>query len=224
MMLGPLSAPSSPPETPVPTKWTPCSRNSRSRRRVSAKCALPPSMMTSPGSKRGVNSAITASVASPAFTMTTRRRGLSRAATKSSALSVAMKSPSSPNSSTSSWVRAAVRLCTATVYPLRAKFRARLRPMTASPVTPICAVLLIAALPASGFVVFGSSADHHDGTDHRAYEVQAIADWEAVMVSPMSPGWSSALCGTSVRSVRSAVRGRHIQARPFVFKRFTVPR
>lgn len=91
MMLGPSSAPSSPPEMPVPTKWMPCSRSSRSRRRVSSKCALPPSMITSPVSRRGANSAITASVASPAFTMMTRRRGLSRAATKSRALSVAMK-------------------------------------------------------------------------------------------------------------------------------------
>lgn len=79
--------------------------------------------------------------------------------------------------------------------------------MTASPVTPICAVLLIVALPTSGFVVFGSPADPHNGTGYRAYEVQTIADWEAAMVSPMFPGWSPALCGATVRFVRGAVRG-----------------
>src|SRR5690606_12688233 len=43
--------------------------------------------------------------------------------------------------------RAAVRLSTAAVWPLRAKLRARLRPMTARPVTPICAELLIELAP-----------------------------------------------------------------------------
>ena len=49
------------------------------------KCALPPSMIMSPGSSSGANSSITASVAAPAFTMMTRRRGRSRLATNSSA-------------------------------------------------------------------------------------------------------------------------------------------
>ena len=115
MMLGPSSAPSSPPETPVPTKWMPCSRSSRSRRRVSAKCALPPSMIMSPGSRSGANSWITASVGSPAFTMMTRRRGRSRAATNSLAVSVATKSPSLPNSFDQRMRTRAVRLCRATV-------------------------------------------------------------------------------------------------------------
>ncbi len=115
MMLGPLSAPSSPPETPMPTKWMPCSRSWRSRRRVSAKCALPPSMIMSPGSRSGANSSITASVGSPAFTMTTSRRGRSSAATNSFAVSAATNSPSCPNSFTRSCVFDAVRLCTATV-------------------------------------------------------------------------------------------------------------
>ena len=99
----------------MPTKWMPCSRRSRSRRRVSAKCALPPSMIMSPGSSSGANSWITASVGSPAFTITTRRRGRSSAATKSFALSHATNSPSPPNSSTRACMRAGVRLCTATV-------------------------------------------------------------------------------------------------------------
>lgn len=36
MTAGPFSAPSSPPETPAPTKWRPRSRRASSRRRVSA--------------------------------------------------------------------------------------------------------------------------------------------------------------------------------------------
>ncbi len=115
MMLGPFSAPSSPPEIPAPTKWIPRSRSSRSRRRVSSKWALPPSMMTSPSSSSGANSWITASVGSPAFTMTTRRRGRSSAATNSSGVRAATKSPSVPNSSTRESVREVVRLWRATV-------------------------------------------------------------------------------------------------------------
>src|SRR3712207_1138248 len=45
--------------------------------------------------------------------------------------------PSCPNSSTSSLVRVNDRLCTATGCPCRARLRARLRPMTARPVTPM---------------------------------------------------------------------------------------
>jgi len=51
MMLGPRSAPSSPPEIPAPTKLMPVSRTAFSRRIVSGKYALPPSTMMSPGSK-----------------------------------------------------------------------------------------------------------------------------------------------------------------------------
>ena len=80
----------------LPTKWMPCSRRSRSRRRVSAKCALPPSMIMSPGSRSGANSWITASTGAPAFTITMIRRGRSRAATKSSIVSAAVNVPSEP--------------------------------------------------------------------------------------------------------------------------------
>ncbi len=66
MIEGPFSAPSSPPETPAPTKCRPLSRRAASRRRVSAKWALPPSMIMSPGSISSANSSITASVAGPA--------------------------------------------------------------------------------------------------------------------------------------------------------------
>src|ERR1700743_1673129 len=75
MMDGPFSAPSSPPETPMPTKCRPCSFSLASRRRVSWKCALPPSMIMSPSSSSGANSSLTASVGGPALTMMTSPRG-----------------------------------------------------------------------------------------------------------------------------------------------------
>ena len=53
----------------MPTKWRFCSLSLASRRRVSWKCALPPSMIMSPSSSSGANSSITASVAGPALTM-----------------------------------------------------------------------------------------------------------------------------------------------------------
>ena len=49
MIDGPGSAPSSPPDTPTPTKCRPFSASAASRRRVSSKCALPASMTMSPG-------------------------------------------------------------------------------------------------------------------------------------------------------------------------------
>ena len=64
MMLGPSSAPSSPPDTPEPTKCSRCPRSCCSRRRVSRKWALPQSMTMSPSSSSGISSLITASVGS----------------------------------------------------------------------------------------------------------------------------------------------------------------
>src|SRR5205823_10326399 len=139
MMLGPFNAPSSPPETPVPTKCKPCARKASSRRRVSRKCALPQSMTMSSLSSNGTSSSITASVGAPALTMMMIARGRCSEATKSSIESLGTKVPSDPCCATSSCVLALVRLCNATRYPCRARLRARLRPITASPVTPICA-------------------------------------------------------------------------------------
>ena len=51
MMEGPLSAPSSPPETPVPMKRSPFASSSFVRRIESGKCELPPSMTMSPGAR-----------------------------------------------------------------------------------------------------------------------------------------------------------------------------
>ena len=115
MIEGPFSAPSSPPETPMPTKCRLISRSAASRRRVSLKCALPPSMIMSPGSSSGANSSITASVAGPALTMMSRRLGRSSDATNSSAVWAGTKVPSWPNSVTMSVTRETVRLCRATV-------------------------------------------------------------------------------------------------------------
>ena len=137
MIDGPSSAPSSPPETPVPMKRSPRSRHSSVRRRVSAKCELPASMTMSSSSSSGARSPITPSTGAPALTMTMIRRGRSSAATKSCKDSAAVKSPSSPYSAMNSCVLPAVRLWTAVSTPRRAMFRARFAPMTASPVTPI---------------------------------------------------------------------------------------
>jgi len=134
-----------PPETPVPTKCRPCALRADSRRRVSTKCALPQSITMSSSSSSGTSSSITSSVASPALTMMITARGRSSDATKSSSESDGTNFPSSPCCSTSEWVRAEVLLCTATVCPWWARLRARLRPITARPVTPMfalaCAVM-----------------------------------------------------------------------------------
>ena len=98
MIEGPLSAPSSPPETPLPTKCSPCSFSCASRRIVSGKCALPASMTMSSVSSSGMSSSITASVPGPALTMMITRRGRSSEATKSAIVSEARKVPSCPAS------------------------------------------------------------------------------------------------------------------------------
>src|SRR3954451_17414212 len=141
MMLGPLSAPSSPPLTPVPTKCRPRPARSVVRRCVSWYRALPPSMTMSPSSSSGTSSSITASVAGPACTMIRMLRGRSSACTNSSVLTVGTKSPSAPCAAINASVRACVRLCRTTWWPCRARLRARFAPMVARPVTPICEVM-----------------------------------------------------------------------------------
>ena len=106
MIDGPLSAPSSPPETPVPTKCRPRAASASSRRMVSGKCALPASTTMSPDSSSGSSSSITASVAAPALTMITTLRGRASDATKSAIDSDGTKSPSCPASSISDCVLA----------------------------------------------------------------------------------------------------------------------
>ena len=115
MMDGPFSAPSSPPDTPVPTKCRPCSLRAASRRIVSGKCAFPASTTMSPSSRRGTSSSMTASVGPPALTMMTTLRGRSSDATKSAIVSLGTNSPSLPCSATRDSVLAYERLWTATV-------------------------------------------------------------------------------------------------------------
>ena len=158
MMLGPLSAPSSPPEIPAPTKWMPVSAIACSRRIVSVKSALPPSTMMSPGSNRWTSSEITASVPAPACTMMMAVRGVASEATNSSMVSAATK-PASGCSVTSVSVRANVRLYTATVLPSRlAKLRAKFDPMTAKPTTPIFALPCSLTCATAPYVVSSSHA------------------------------------------------------------------
>jgi hypothetical protein len=94
MMLGPSSAPSSPPDTPTPMNRSPLAAHASVRRNVSGKCELPASMMMSPSSSSGVSSSITPSTGLPALTITMIRRGFSSAATKSSVDSAAVNVPS----------------------------------------------------------------------------------------------------------------------------------
>ena len=73
---------------------SPLAAHSSVRRLVSGKWELPASMMMSPSSSSGLSSSITPSTGPPAFTITMIRRGRSNAATNSSIVSVAVKSPS----------------------------------------------------------------------------------------------------------------------------------
>src|SRR5215212_10745945 len=136
MMLGPFSAPSSPPETPTPRKRRPRSFIALSRRCVSRKCELPPSTIVSPSSSSGASSSITASTAGPALTMVMIVRGRSSACTNSSVEPLEVIGPSDPCSAMNCSVLDAVRLCTAIGMSWWATLRARLAPITARPVRP----------------------------------------------------------------------------------------
>ena len=83
MIAGPLRAPSSPPETPAPTKRRLKPESCASRRSVSVYRLLPPSMTMSPASSRGSSCSITASTAAPALTISITLRGRARLATNS---------------------------------------------------------------------------------------------------------------------------------------------
>src|SRR5215203_5517156 len=136
MMLGPFSAPSSPPDTPTPRKRRPRSAIALSRRWVSRKCELPPSTMVSPSSSSGASSSITASTAGPALTMAMIVRGRSSAWTNCAVVPVPVIGPSEPCSAMNCSVLDAVRLCTAIGMSWWATLRARLAPITARPVRP----------------------------------------------------------------------------------------
>ena len=82
---------------------------------VSWKNELPPSMMMSPFSSRGVSSAITSSMGLPAFTMMKAFRGEARLATNSAMVFAGSRRLPLPGPSTRSRVFSYVRLYTATV-------------------------------------------------------------------------------------------------------------
>ena len=147
MMLGPFSAPSSPPETPTPRKRSPRSFIALSRRWVSRKCELPPSTIVSPSSSSGASSSITASTAGPALTMVMIVRGRSSAWTNSSVVPVPVIGPSEPWSAMNCSVLDCVRLCTAIGMSWWATLRARLAPITARPVRPNRGPLMGRTLP-----------------------------------------------------------------------------
>ena len=94
-----------------------------------------------------------ASVAKPALTIRMMRRGRSSEATKSANSAEGTKSPSWPCSAIISSVRAEVRFHTATRCPRRARLRARLEPITAIPMTPMCARLFIQISSTKGVVL-----------------------------------------------------------------------
>ncbi len=143
-MDGPLSAPSSPPEMPVPTKWMPCSRSSFSRRRVSSKWALPPSMIdVALLQQRGELADHRVGRVARLHHDHQPPGALQRGDELLGRLARRRRCPRRRAPRPGRSVLAAVRLCTATVKPLRAKLRARLLPMTASPVTPMSADPLI---------------------------------------------------------------------------------
>ena len=135
------SAPSSPPDTPQPTKCRPVLAQRRLAAAGVGKWALPQSMMMSPVVQQR-DQLVDHRVGRAAGLDhdDDRARPLQRRDEVGHRLATATNVPSSPCSSTSdcgAW--RSVRLCSATVCPCRAKLRARLRPITASPVTPIVA-------------------------------------------------------------------------------------
>jgi hypothetical protein len=107
-----LSAPSSPPETPIADEVQARAAHAFSRRLVSGNSALPPSMMMSPGSM-SVGQLVDHRVGrAPALTMMIRRRGFSRAASEFRDRLARTNVPSEPCSASSASVFGVERLCT----------------------------------------------------------------------------------------------------------------
>ena len=134
---GPRSAPSSPPDTPMPTKRNPADASSSARRSVSRKNELPPSIRMSSRSRCGRRCAMTLSTGAPAGTIIRTRRGRSSTAINLSGAS-ALPMPDPPDCpAANACVLAASRSYPATGNPLLAILRARFAPITPSPTTPI---------------------------------------------------------------------------------------
>ena len=128
---GPRRAPSSPPETPMPTKCSPLAASSFSRRSVSSKRLFPPSITTSPASRVGTSRSSTMSTGAPAVTITRMRRGRLRAGASCSSSSTICRGPPTCSARTG-----ASRSQAATRSPLSFRLRARLRPITPRPTRP----------------------------------------------------------------------------------------
>src|SRR5882672_11025089 len=137
MMLGPSSAPSSPPETPAPINPSPAASAAAARRTVSWNRELPPSMIVSPGSSIDESESTASSTAGPALTIRRIARGRLRMRTSSCSDPAGRKSPSPECAAMKSSVRLRVRLYTATRTPWDARLRARFSPIVARPTTPI---------------------------------------------------------------------------------------
>ena len=131
----------------------PFASTSFTRRSVSWKSELPPSIITSPGDMWGSSCSIISSTGAPALIIIMMTRGRLTASTSSSiecrdkilplaaAVHKTIHHPSSPGK---------LRLYTATVKPLLSIFRARFSPITARPISPIsafsCSVLFYISL------------------------------------------------------------------------------
>ena len=136
MMLGPLRAPSSPPDTPAPTNRNPLDESQASRRSVSVYRLLPQSTTMSPASSRGISASITASTGAPACTITRMRRGEVKLSTKACKVSVArMRLPTC--CATKACVVVVVRLNTLTANPRLSMLSTRFWPITARPIRPM---------------------------------------------------------------------------------------
>src|SRR5437763_4244497 len=139
MSDGPCRAPSSPPDTPEPTKCSPLPSSRAVRSCVSLNQELPPSMRMSPGSSSGAILSMVMSTGLPALIIIMMRRGRSRLRTKSSNVFVPViclpgffatkRSTHSPS-----------RFHTATEKPCSSTLSARFSPITPRPIIPNCAI------------------------------------------------------------------------------------
>jgi len=110
------------------------------RRIVSLKLLLPPSMMMSPRSSCGMSLSMNSSTGEPALTSNITRRGRLSLETNSSMLWAPIMLIPAAGPSTKSSTLETVRLNTATVKPWSAMFITRFLPITARPIRPISAV------------------------------------------------------------------------------------
>src|SRR4051812_37477517 len=135
MRDGPKRAPSSPPETPEPTKCSPFASHSFVRRCVSLKNELPPSMRTSPFSRCGAIFSMVMSTGSPALIIIMIRRGRSSDAANSS--NVFVPTSCLPGCfATKRSTHSPSRFQTATGKPCSSTLSARFSPITPRPIMP----------------------------------------------------------------------------------------